>query len=79
MVVSMAMVRNALAVPYSWLVRPRFFVFMAIYMEWLSGWAVVLVVLAICDVLLTIKCCSGFLALRARIPGPADPREESGL
>ncbi len=44
-VVSMAMVRNALAVPYSWLVRPRFFVFAAIFLEWLSRWPVVLVVL----------------------------------
>ncbi len=69
-VVSMAMARNALAVPYSWIVRPRFFVFAAIYIEWLSGWAVVLLTLVICDILLAIKCYSGFLALRARMPGP---------
>ena len=69
-VVAMAMIRNALSVPYSWLVRPRFFIFASMFVEWLSGWAAVLVVLVICDVLLTIKCISGFIALRSKIPGP---------
>lgn len=70
MVVGMAMVRNALNVPYSWLVRPRFFVFVAIFLEWLSDWPCTLATLVCCDVLLIIKCASGFLALRAKIPGP---------
>lgn len=70
MVVGMAMVRNALAVPYSWLVRPRFFVFVAIAVEWMSHWPLTLPTLIVCDLLLAIKCVSGFLALRAKIPGP---------
>lgn len=70
MVVGMAMVRNALAVPYSWLVRPRFFVFIAIAAEWLVEWPLTSPTLVICDLLLAIKCISGFLALRAKIPGP---------
>ena len=73
MVVGMAMVRNALKVPYSWLVRPRFFVFVAIALEWLSEWPLTLLTLIICDLLLAIKCASGFLALRAKLPGPNGP------
>jgi phosphatidylglycerophosphate synthase len=70
MVVGMAMVRNALDVPYSWLVRPRFIVFVAIAVEWLSEWPLTLGALIVCDLLLTIKCASGFVALRAKLPGP---------
>ena len=70
MVVGMAMVRNALAVPYSWLVRPRFFVFVALAVEWLSEWPLTLATLIVCDLLLAIKCASGFIALRAKLPGP---------
>ena len=70
MVVGMAMVRNALSVPYSWLVRPRFFVFTAIAFEWLSEWRVTLATLVVCDLLLVIKCVSGFVALREKLPGP---------
>ena len=77
MVVAMAMVRNALAVPYSWLVRPRFFAFAAIYLEWLTGWAIVLVVLILCDILLAIKCGSGFIALRSKIPGPSAHQDDT--
>ncbi len=70
MVVGMAMVRNALEVPYSWLVRPRFFVFAAMATEWLSQWPVTIVTLIVCDGLLMLKCISGFAALRAKLPGP---------
>ena len=73
MVVGMAMIRNALKVPFSWLVRPRFFVFVAIAIEGLSEWPLTLTTLIICDLLLAIKCASGFIALRARLPGPNLP------
>lgn len=73
MVVGMAMVRNALEVPYSWLVRPRFFVFAAISLEWLTEWPLTLATLVTCDLLLAIKCASGFIALRAKLPGPNAP------
>lgn len=72
LVVAMAMVRNALDVPYSWLVRPRFFVYLAITMDnWRTG-NMTLIVLTVCDVLLTWKCLTGFLALRSKLPGPDD-------
>lgn len=73
MVVGMAMVRNALEVPYSWLVRPRFFVFVALALEWLTDWPLMLATLVVCDLLLAIKCISGFIALRAKLPGPNAP------
>ena len=73
MVVGMAMIRNALKVPFSWLVRPRFFVFVALAIEWLSEWPLSLPTLIVCDLLLAIKCASGFIALRAKLPGPNVP------
>jgi phosphatidylglycerophosphate synthase len=64
MVVAFAMVRNALGVPYSWLIRPRL---------WVYGWIAVdlyllpgrmdLILLGFSCVLL-IKMASGFVAIR---------------
>ena len=64
MVVAFAMVRNALGVPYSWLVRPRF---------WVYGWIAVdqyllpgrmdMLLLGFAG-LLAIKMASGFVAIR---------------
>ncbi|MCA9129676.1 MAG: CDP-alcohol phosphatidyltransferase family protein [Planctomycetales bacterium] len=75
-VVAMAMVRNALSVPYSWLVRPRFFVYGAVCLDGFthSNWT--LWVLLVCVLLLGIKCLTGFLALRNSLPGP-ESRETS--
>lgn len=64
MVVGFAMVRNALGVPYSWLVRPRF---------WVYGWIAVDLylwrgqmdyVMGLFAVVLAIKLASGFFAIR---------------
>jgi phosphatidylglycerophosphate synthase len=64
MVVGFAMVRNALGVPYSWLVRPRF---------WVYGWIAVNeyvwpgqmnYVLGAFTCILAIKMASGFVAIR---------------
>lgn len=64
MVVAFAMVRNALDVPYSWLVRPRF---------WVYGWIVVDSyvlpqtldwVVAAFSLLLLVKLITGFRAIR---------------
>ncbi len=67
MVVAMAMVRNALAIPYTWLVRPRFFMFTALAIEW-AGWPwISYVTIAICCALLLIKAFSGFVKLRAQL------------
>ena len=63
-VVGFAMVRNALGNPYSWLVRPRFWVYgwIAVDLFLLPGW--MNVVLAIFAVLLGLKMASGFVAIR---------------
>lgn len=71
LVVAMAMVRNALAVPYSWLVRPRFFVYLSIAADCWLGRELALITFTLCDCLLAIKCVSGFLALRGRLRGPS--------
>ena len=40
-----------------------------------TGWNLTLPVIAVCDVLLTWKCLTGFRALRRRIPGAVDQGE----
>ena len=66
-VVAFAFVRNAIAVPYSWLFRPRFLVFIwyVVDLYWLPGsldgllWA--------CSGLLALKCLTGFIRIRRAI------------
>jgi phosphatidylglycerophosphate synthase len=72
MVVAMAMARNALAIPYSWLFRPRFLIYVTIAIDYV--WQSNLATLAfwLCNVLLAIKMLSGFLALRRELPGPTN-------
>jgi|GEM_PF-423404 len=79
LVVAMAMVRNAMEIPYSWLVRPRFMVYAAVAIDLLFHWQSTLPILAICDVVLLWKALTGFRALRQRIPGPdAEPKQGQG-
>jgi phosphatidylglycerophosphate synthase len=63
-VVGFAMVRNALGNPYSWLVRPRFWVYswIAVDQFLMSGWMDAVV--GGFAVVLGIKMASGFIALR---------------
>lgn len=63
-VVSFAMVRNAIGIPYTWLVRPRFWVYgwLAIDLFLLPGW--IDVVMGGFAIVLGIKMFSGFLAIR---------------
>lgn len=70
LVVAMAMVRNALAVPYSWLIRPRFFFFAALALEACGLTWTTHATLAVACVLLGAKAVSGYLRLRRKIPGP---------
>lgn len=66
-VVAFAMVRNALDVPYSWLVRPRFVVYAWIAVE-RYAWAGSLgPVVWLCTTLLALKLVSGFVRLRRRL------------
>jgi phosphatidylglycerophosphate synthase len=64
MVVGFAMVRNVLGVPYSWLVRPRFWLYgwIAVDLYLLPGWLEIVVggFMAV----LAIKMATGFVAIR---------------
>ncbi len=64
MVVAFAMVRTALGVPYSWLIRPRFWVYgwIAVDQFLLAGW-LEWIVLGFAA-LLAIKLATGFVAIR---------------
>jgi phosphatidylglycerophosphate synthase len=68
-VLAMSMVRNALQSPYSWLVRPRFFVYAAIAAELIGVTNAVAWTIWISNALLAIKATSGFFKLRQRLPG----------
>jgi len=66
-VVIFALVRNALAIPYSWLVRPRFLVYAWMPVEvylWRGSLDIVLWVLAI---LLALKTLTGFVQIRRKM------------
>jgi phosphatidylglycerophosphate synthase len=67
LVVVFAMIRNSLAIPYSWLVRPRFFVYvwMLIEVYWLPG--TINYVLWGFTGLLVIKMFSGFVKIRRKL------------
>lgn len=67
MVVVFAMVRSALAIPYAWLVRPRFIVYVGFLVE-VYGWPGTLnPVLWFFTALLTLKMLSGFVRIRRRL------------
>lgn len=66
-VVLFALARNALAIPYSWLVRPRFFVFACIPVElWLQPGSLN-GLLWIVSTLLAWKTLTGFIQIRRRL------------
>lgn len=66
-VVVFALVRNALAIPYSWLVRPRFLVYLWMPVE-LHLWRGSLdVVLWILNGLLVVKTLTGFVQIRRQL------------
>lgn len=66
-VVIFAMVRNAMAIPYSWLVRPRFFIYAWLPVE-VYLWAGTLnVLLWIMTLLLGLKMLTGFIRIRRRM------------
>jgi phosphatidylglycerophosphate synthase len=69
-VLAIAMVRNSLNVPYSWLVRPRFFLFLAIPLQLLELPHSVSTVVWASNILLGIKLTTGFFKLRKRLDGP---------
>lgn len=72
LVVGFAMVRNAMRVPYSWVVRPRFIVYawIAVQLWWLPG--SLTTVVWICNALLSWKVLTGFWKIRRSI-SPSRP------
>jgi len=64
MVVAFAMVRTALSVPYTWLIRPRFWVYawIAVELYLLPGWLELIIVAF--SAVLAIKLATGFIAIR---------------
>ena len=69
-VLAIAMVRNTLQIPYSWLVRPRFFLFLAIAFELMGMPGSVATVVWVSNGLLAVKLATGFHKLRNRLDGP---------
>lgn len=66
-VVALAMVRNALDAPYSWLVRPRLLVYAWIAVEVWAWPGSLEGVLWLATLLLSVKALSGFVQLRRRM------------
>lgn len=66
-VVAFAMVRNALDEPYSWLLRPRFFVFAWIAVEAYLWPGSLDVVLWVASAILALKALTGFVRIRRRM------------
>lgn len=66
-VIAFSVVRNALAIPYSWLVRPRFVMYIWIIVELYLWPGTINYVLWIFVILLTIKMSTGFYKIRKRI------------
>ena len=69
-VLAIALVRSTLKIPYSWLVRPRFFLFVAIPLHLLQVPHALTVVVWTSNLLLAIKLATGFFKLRKQLPGP---------
>ncbi len=63
-VVTFAMVRNAMAIPYSWVVRPRFLVYLWLPLEAYLWPDTLEMVLWLCSGLLGMKVVSGFFKIR---------------
>jgi phosphatidylglycerophosphate synthase len=68
-VVAFSMIRNAMKVPYSWLVRPRFFVYLWFPVEKYVFPTTIDIVVWIFTGLLAIKMLSGFLSIRKNLKG----------
>jgi phosphatidylglycerophosphate synthase len=66
-VVLFAMARNFLETPYSWLIRPRFYVYAWLLVETYLWPATIDYVLWICVAVLAIKLVTGFARIRARL------------
>lgn len=66
-VVAFAMIRNSLGIPYSWLVRPRFVVYLGIPVELYLLPQTLEVLMWTFSALLAVKMLTGFLGIRRRL------------
>ena len=64
------MVRNSLQIPYTWLLRPRLILFLAIPCQLLRVPHAIAVVVWCSNVVLAIKLATGFYKLRNKLDGP---------
>ncbi|MBX3441803.1 MAG: CDP-alcohol phosphatidyltransferase family protein [Planctomyces sp.] len=71
-VVAFAMVRNALSIPYSWLIRPRFVLYAALPLQLTWGVSVVPWLTGALSLVLGAKLLSGYAALRTRLRRAAE-------
>jgi phosphatidylglycerophosphate synthase len=76
-VVAIAMVRNSLGIPFTFLIRPRFALFAAIpFAFWLWPWVVTAVVWG-SNAILATHVATGFFHLRRRLRGPESSTRRS--
>ena len=66
-VVLFAFVRNTLAIPYTWLVRPRFFIYIWIVVDTYIYPGTIDYILWLFTVVLAVKVLTGFIKIRNRI------------
>jgi phosphatidylglycerophosphate synthase len=66
-VIAFSMIRNALSIPYSWLIRPRLIVYLWFLVELYLVPGSIGIVLWCFNALLAVKMCSGFIKIRRRI------------
>lgn len=69
-VLAIAMVRNSLQIPYTWLLRPRLILYLAIPCELLGVPFAIAGVVWCSNVVLAFKLATGFHKLRSRLDGP---------
>ncbi len=78
-VLAIAMVRNTLQIPYTWLLRPRLILFLAIPVE-LAGLQYSIAAVVWCsNIVLAMKLATGFYKLRKRLDGPVSRSSSSVL
>lgn len=72
LVVAIAMIRNAMRIPFAMLVRPRFFFYAAIVIEAFCDLLAVLPVITVCNTLLLACMVTGFFKLRTALAGRSE-------
>jgi phosphatidylglycerophosphate synthase len=77
LVVAFAMARNSLAVPYAFLIRPRYFFYAALAIDGLMVTNATFYVLLFSDGLLAVASVTGFLVVRRQLPGSESENGEN--